>query len=652
LEDRLVPAAFTWIGGAPGAPNDWNTAANWVQGQVPPLNDPETNIVIDGTTPGIRNKTSEADLINPDRSPALFGRVEVVNGATLQLNNPINVGDFRMSGNSSMNLGKSKLTLISRRPGAPGIGSSVGAIESGSNITATGALAAFRVNSGTLDFLQPAGKGNNPGNPGVVFNDAALVTGSPSASIVTDTNITLKNNATILNAGTFQLIASSQIVTDVQPPLGELFRNSGQVIVTPLGGGTAPAGITALIGVPFRSVGAKSSAATVTVSRGNTLEFRGGGNSQSTSFSAKGGTITFAGLPYTWNNGTILKSSLPGGIVLKGKGTVSAGASIPTDSLLMTPGSQLTNNGTVLLFNQFDWQGGTIVGGHFTTIPGAVVNFGLKKPDGDPPLLALKSSSTAWGILQLEGGASGEGETTANFYAATLEMYNSTQIVNQGIFTLYNDDKSNIITNAPSVGNVQLINTGVFQKLTGTNTSNVLPLLDNSNGKVLITSGTIKAPNLTGSKQNVTLKGSGKLNTDGYLNLVSGQLWGGSSELFGDVVSTSGQVFPGSPGVPGKFTVDGTTGSYTQLSGASLSVNIGGYTPGSGFDQLAIAGQASLAGTLNIAVSPSFSPQLGDSFQIITYGSHVGDFQTVNGLSINSSLPSASNTTPPTLPSP
>ena len=73
------------------------------------------------------------------------------------------------------------------------------------------------------------------------------------------------------------------------------------------------------------------------------------------------------------------------------------------------------------------------------------------------------------------------------------------------------------------------------------------------------------------------------------------------------------------------------TGAYSQSSGGTLTVEIGGATAGT-FDQLHVGGAASLAGTLNINEIVPFTAAGGQSFQVMSFGSKSGDFATYNGL--------------------
>jgi hypothetical protein len=73
------------------------------------------------------------------------------------------------------------------------------------------------------------------------------------------------------------------------------------------------------------------------------------------------------------------------------------------------------------------------------------------------------------------------------------------------------------------------------------------------------------------------------------------------------------------------------SGNYTQASGATLKMDIGGSTAGTGYDQLQIGGSATLNGTLNVSFLNGYSPPTGTTFKLLTYGSHSGTFSSITG---------------------
>lgn len=68
-----APSLVTWVGGAPGAESDWNTAANWSPATVP----------VDATTSAVIPSTTYAPQLNTTVAPA---SIEVQAGALLTVN--------------------------------------------------------------------------------------------------------------------------------------------------------------------------------------------------------------------------------------------------------------------------------------------------------------------------------------------------------------------------------------------------------------------------------------------------------------------------------------------------------------------------------------------------------------------------------------
>ena len=120
----------------------------------------------------------------------------------------------------------------------------------------------------------------------------------------------------------------------------------------------------------------------------------------------------------------------------------------------------------------------------------------------------------------------------------------------------------------------------------------------------------------------VVLQG-GELIVDTF-NVGSGETFSGTGIIESNLTN-AGTVSPGSS--PGTITVDG---DYTQDSSGTLTIELGGTTAGTEYDQLVVTGVASLDGTLDVSRINEYSPELGDSFTILTYGSHTGTFSTLN----------------------
>jgi hypothetical protein len=71
-----------------------------------------------------------------------------------------------------------------------------------------------------------------------------------------------------------------------------------------------------------------------------------------------------------------------------------------------------------------------------------------------------------------------------------------------------------------------------------------------------------------------------------------------------------------------------TTGAYTQASTGTLGIKLGS---ASSFDRLAVTGAATLPGKLKLTLVDGYSPAVGTTFTIVTYGSKSGQFAQVTG---------------------
>ena len=90
-------------------------------------------------------------------------------------------------------------------------------------------------------------------------------------------------------------------------------------------------------------------------------------------------------------------------------------------------------------------------------------------------------------------------------------------------------------------------------------------------------------------------------------------------------------------------------GDLVLGSGAELEIEIGGRIAGDEYDVLNLVGQATLGGTLDLVLIDDFLPAHGDSFTVMTFDSHQGDFAIYNGLSLPGGLRLEPNWTPTSL---
>jgi uncharacterized repeat protein (TIGR01451 family) len=127
-----------------------------------------------------------------------------------------------------------------------------------------------------------------------------------------------------------------------------------------------------------------------------------------------------------------------------------------------------------------------------------------------------------------------------------------------------------------------------------------------------------------------------------HTNAVGGTIQGaGLVDVDPDFVN-NGTFGPGFS--PGRLTYEGT---YDQTaSTGTLNIELGGTTPGTEFDQLAVTsgnfsapGEASLGGVLNVSTLNNFVPSDGDAFVILTTQDGVnGTFDTLNGLDLGNGV--------------
>ena len=308
----------------------------------------------------------------------------------------------------------------------------------------------------------------------------------------------------------------------------------------------------------------------------------------------------------------------------------------------------------------FQWTGGAIASPipAGSSTPGTLTNAGTITLSGTGPKLldgVLANKGTILhqaGALQLDafGGAAG-----------TLN--------NSGLYDMQGDFAIQRQSLVPAIFN----NSGTLRKSAGTGTAFGFALPLNNTGTVEIRSGTfafassaviqqISGTTLTGgtwnvfanstlslqsitcpgggancalstNQANITLNGLGATLTNitgltsnaGSLSVVGGRSFTTASSL-----TNSGSM------TVGPASAINVTGSYSQTSSGSLSVQIDGRAANGRFGRLASTGNAALGGTLNVALVNGFGPTAGDVYPVLSFASHSGAFATINGLNAGS----------------
>jgi hypothetical protein len=168
-----------------------------------------------------------------------------------------------------------------------------------------------------------------------------------------------------------------------------------------------------------------------------------------------------------------------------------------------------------------------------------------------------------------------------------------------------------------------------------------------NNGAVAVSFGTsdIHGPIFNTATGSVVVSGNANVTfyddiaNSGVINVANGSTAVFFGALSGNGVGGTGTVFlegdarPGfSPGVM-SFGGDVNLGFFSRLT-----AELGGLTAGTQFDQLAVAGNVTLGGTLDVLLINAFTPGIGDSFDILNWGSLTGSFGAVNLPALDSGL--------------
>ncbi|MBK8098034.1 MAG: autotransporter-associated beta strand repeat-containing protein [Planctomycetes bacterium] len=319
------------------------------------------------------------------------------------------------------------------------------------------------------------------------------------------------------------------------------------------------------------------------------------------------GSVTSAG---TWNalgmNFFSGVSALSGAItatttIQVAGGTASFDSSLSATSLLLT-GGILRGSGDLTFGGASTWSGGVMSGTGRTII-------------AQGGTLAMSTTSTTTTLSRiLENRGTATLSTSTNLWlwnAGTfLNTANATFVANiaSGTFTARGEGGTNLFQNG-----------GTFLKQgAGTLrfTTNATAITFNNTGAIDVQSGTLQATTaLTQTAGSITLAGG---NLTAPLNLQGGIL-SGVGTITGNVTNAA-TIRPAAASA-GTLTI---TGTYTQTAVGTLDIDLGGLIPGSGHDRLAISGAATFAGSLQGSLIGGFTPNPGDFFDAITYGSRTG----------------------------
>ena len=418
---------------------------------------------------------------------------------------------------------------------------------------------------------------------------------------------------TFNNSGTLRKSATGNTGTTV---VSVTFNNTGsaQVLAGALrlsGGGNSPTGSFAAT-APGALVfgGTHQLGANSTVAGSGTVEFDIGATTLAGAYDIAGGTTATGG------SGTFTGTVTSVGPLTISSGMLAFNSNGPTvaTTTLQQTGGTLTGEDTVTLSGALTWTGGTMSG------TGATIAAGGALLTTGPKTLSQRTLTLSGGAAMLTGPFTylvlASGATLNN--QVTLDCLNDDGHANQqGVF--------------PGSGGGTFNNSGTLRKAAGNTGATVINVPFHNSGTVEVLAATLHFGNSYSQTAGVTRISAGTLDSQMPVTLTGGRLEGRGT-IDGNV-SNGGEAAPGLS--PGQLTI---TGTYTQTAAGVLTAEIGGLTPDAQHDRLAVGGAATLSGTLNLSIVNGFAPQLGQTFDVMTFPSHSGQFAQTGGLGIGGGL--------------
>jgi hypothetical protein len=347
------------------------------------------------------------------------------------------------------------------------------------------------------------------------------------------------------------------------------------------------------------------------------LAIQGGGANSGPISVASGDTLLISGGLFALNDKTVLNGT---GTYLVSGGSAVLSANVGSAPNLSLSSGTLTGTGTFAVTGTLNWTGGTVSGTGFT----------LSIPSTATAILSGNTDKTVNGAtISLAGTTnwSGNGNIAfanaavlSNLAGANFNIQNDASVNGIGAFT-----SAGTLTKSPTLGTTAIASSVTFTNNGGTvnvqsGTLDVAGGYTQNTGTSTVAAGAtlISSSNHTVTINSGTLAGSGNIGSvSSATNVVNG-----------------GTVSPGG-GTAGALTING---NYTQGSGGTLAIDLGGHTAGTQFDQLVVTGTATLAGTLSLTDINSFLPGNGDTYVIVTFASATGSFKTVNGSAVTPSF--------------
>lgn len=309
---------------------------------------------------------------------------------------------------------------------------------------------------------------------------------------------------------------------------------------------------------------------------------------------------------------------------------------------LVYEGDSLGWGGDLTVTSAFLWSAGALNGpGDF--VIGSSASATVETDPGGPNLMGVhlfNHGDASWssdGILTLYGvWENAEGSTfTANTPTAGQLIQGGSQFVNRGTFTK---------TGAGTITftDATLDNTGTVDVQAGT-----LSLGSSSDGTSTATINVASGATFEfdSASATFTLTDTSAITGSGTVALSAGTLTLGGTITASAVTIASGATVQGAATIDADVSNDGTlivaalnsagvlaiNGDYVQGAGGTLAMEIGGTVAGGGYDRLDVSGTATLDGTLDVAFIDGFTATSGQSFELLSFGSRSGTFDTLTG---------------------
>jgi hypothetical protein len=279
--------------------------------------------------------------------------------------------------------------------------------------------------------------------------------------------------------------------------------------------------------------------------------------------------------------------------------TNASGASFEvTGGNVFTTGGSFTNNGTLTV--------GSSTSKFIVNLADNLTNFN----SGTNTLTGGTYNVT--GVLQFAGANIVNNAASITLTGTTSAIENST--AGNGLANFANNTSTGSFTLA---GNRTFTTVGAF-----TNEG----VMDITKGSTFTVTGACN--NYTQSAGSTTVDGTLTVNAASTVNITGGNLFGATGNINGNVDLTGGIVTPGDgAGLIGELKV---TGTYTQGSAGTATIDLGGTTAITKYSVLDITKAATLSGTLDVNLVNGFTPVVGNTFTILDYLSASGTFSTTN----------------------